>query len=131
MGEMPSQTGSPAGGERVRDDHVRTGPHVGLVHGLDQLGAFQIGPAAPRVVVHRRAGRLQLGTGAAVHDDDLAVREAPEDLLCRPHSCRLLACGAALSARNSIVAEMIYAVAAGPSGHAQPGCASARSACRA
>jgi hypothetical protein len=63
-----------AGGERVGDDQLGPGLEVGEVDVTDEVGSVEVGLCAPGGVVHGAAPALDLGAGAAVHDDDLTGR---------------------------------------------------------
>src|SRR4030088_684829 len=65
--------GGPAGRVGIRDNHLGAGPDVLLVDALHHIGLLQVGPGAPRHMVHRHALSLQLAAHAAVDDHPLTV----------------------------------------------------------
>jgi hypothetical protein len=76
-------------GKRVGGDHLGAGADVVLVDAMDDVGVVEHRKPAPRRSVHRHTASLELGPGACVDHDDLAVGEATGQ--CFGHGASLLA----------------------------------------
>jgi hypothetical protein len=86
---------------------------------LDDVVVREVRNAAPGFVVHGHPTSLKLGSHAAVDDDDLAVREAPAQLLDNPH-LRILHSNDAAGSRQGGAAGSKHP-ANGPKLHATEG----------